>query len=105
MKPLEALENIKSLFVGSSIDLSEQFEIIEKALTEEEICKEIEEYQENKKKLKALDIIVKKGVDVNMIRLNDYKDYSALTSAWLSMFILSKEEFDLIKEVVEEYDY
>lgn len=31
-KELEALENIKSLFAGSPIDLSQQFEIIETAL-------------------------------------------------------------------------
>ena len=39
MTPLEALENIKSLFVGSPIDLSQQFDIIEKELNDNHFYK------------------------------------------------------------------
>ena len=41
LTPLEALENIKKLFIGSSINLSKQFDIIEKALKDHTKIKEL----------------------------------------------------------------
>lgn len=61
-KALQALENIKSLFVGSPIDLSQQFDIIETAL----------------KRLEVLDNIQSKPLEA-LKRLNEfrfeYEDY------------------------------
>jgi len=73
-KSLEALENIKNLFIGSPINLSKQLDIIEK-------------------ELKVIEIIGNHKL-LNYILKNE---------KCASMYHLSKEKIDLLKEVFEQW--
>lgn len=106
-KELEALENIKNLFIGSPIDMSNEFEIIELAIKRAQhyinsyatLTRHIEvantlisSYQ---KKLKALEIIkkiVKHDIEVN--GNTDIPKYEQNE-------VITKEEYELLKQELE----
>ena len=96
-KELESLENIKNLFVGSPIDLSQQFEIIEKALKEYEgfqIVFKLSNRNEGKKvhdNLKALEII----------KNHKLLNYVLKNEKCAKMYHLSQEDIDLLKVVLK----
>ena len=80
MNSKEALNNIKNLFIGSPINPTQQFEIIEKDL-------------------EVLEIIKKKNVATFLIPCcNNARDYSMKTSGFES---LTDKEFKLLKEWCE----
>lgn len=101
LQALEALNNIKNLFIGSPINPAQQFEIIETALKDYEHsqqqrelyfkqAKELKSIElDNKKKLKALEIIKKKILDMDYF--NIIADRCNLTY----------QEYNLLKEVLK----
>lgn len=107
MKPLEALEKI-----DHSVCIA--FNQNNKALFDKDKydhcdCKDINEYVECEelveKHLNALEIIVKKNVDVNYIKFHceDCADYNVTIANGVSIDYLTLEEFDLVKEVIKSY--
>lgn len=120
LTPLEAIDRVKNhlevLYMSCDNDGSEsgsvyyELDIIETALKEKEnIEKTINElFSENgkvittidiKKKLKALEIIKKKRVDVNCFLIYDLKRYNDFI-AKNEFMKLTQEQYDLLKEVL-----
>ena len=107
--PLEALENIKKLFVGSPIDLSQQFDIIETALQRnvelEDIISEItsgEAVVISAEKHIAFEIIQEKRVNVDLLmrsHLVEIYNMEMGTHNELHKWqALTEQEFNAIKE-------
>lgn len=94
MKPLEALERIKNTQIKSAFD----FDYI---YIKDDRKKEVEIIETQ---LKALEIIVKKYVDIAMVNAcENAKNYNAWCDtgvSWSNEY-LSQEEFDLLKEVLK----
>lgn len=123
-KGLEALENIGFGPLCQNEDGSywrirdeykEDFNIIEKELKEleerREMMKRFNEAcvpmildNETEKKLKALEIILKKKVNVydEIYQTNDYKDYKENFGYTQAQFDLTEEEYNLLKEVLKD---
>ena len=124
-KGLEALENIKSLFVGSPIDMSQQFDIIETALKDYEKLKAQDKFvdevwksadlpnyskeaREKNKKLKALEIIKKHILNRDMdtsgiyleFHIGYYEPYYTIEIREGTKQIVPLEEYDILKEVL-----
>ena len=126
-RELEALENIKKLFIGSPIDLSQQFGIIENALKEKEEWDELENMFPHGKtsirslmiiltqldikdsdtllnKLKALEIIKRKPFILpTVLMFETYEEYFEEYGEWNEEkddTCYTKEEFDLLREVL-----
>ena len=82
MTSKEALKNIKNLFIGSSINPEQQFEIIEKDL-------------------EVLEILKSNVVSLNMITIFEtfegYNDWAREYHRYSSL--LTKEEFNKLKEL------
>ena len=108
LSPLEALEDIILYLNANEPEglYCENIKILKKALKEYEelqndYCKVVEErgkwQKETHKKLKALEIILNKGIDRLMIEI--YEDYIGYNNNHNSRACdLTKEEFDLLKE-------
>jgi len=91
MTPLEALENLRMLFMGSPIDLSHHLNIIETAL-------------------KVLEIIKNKRVNIEDFLdyiEHDNPSYEEYAYEWFGEYEyfpenqLTEEEYDLLKEVLK----
>ena len=84
MTSKESLNNIKNLFIGSPINLTQQFEIIEKDL-------------------EVLEILKSNVVSLNMITIFEtcegYNDWAREYHRYSSL--LTKEEFNKLKEWIE----
>lgn len=99
-KELEALQDLSKLvFIHGGV---EQYKIIETALKEYEGAKShIEalhkERIDNELKLKALEIIVKKNVNINYLQTCRFEDYNNLVEIEEQ---LTQEEYDLLKKVL-----
>lgn len=108
---LEALNNIKNLFIGSSINPTQQFEIIETALKENEKLKKLYKvelkntaYYNNLalKYRKALEIIKKKKVNVwTLLETKTCAEYNFKEVIVKTKRKLIEEEYDLLKEVLK----
>ena len=104
MTPLEALNDLRDCGQEfNKAEFNKRLDIIETALKRLEVL--IEEKtsfdRQLEKKLKALEIIVKKGVAVGMLQLKEvelqeYNDFIGDKKLYLT-----QEEFDLLKEVME----
>ena len=102
-KELEALENLYHN-VGNS---TENYLIIETALKENtelrtrnyELLKESEHfYNERNKYKQALEIIKRKGIDINaLIRANNCAEYNSMAKSCIGY---TQEEYDLLIEVM-----
>lgn len=129
LTPLEALENIRTLFIGSPIDLSQQFAIIKTALIEREELglfkvvfemryknhEELENYfKVMEMELKALKIIKKYQDVIYICKEYDEEDYTQKEikemggqryylcdgSDQYRKHEITQEEYDLLKEVL-----
>ncbi len=112
LTPLKALERIKNaptIYVGCASDVytrySHECKIIETALKEYELMKEIRitarfDLAQVNKEHKALEIIKEKKVDADEIYHKDYEWYLLDHKNDDKSLILTKEEFDLLKEVL-----
>ena len=109
--PLQALNNIKNLFIGSPINQSQQFEIIETALKRLEKIDNTTTKMNNKKlimfdeevgkRLKALEIIKEKG-NFLCLHYSEYENKYYIYDAELYMHNeLTKEEYELLKEILK----
>lgn len=124
LTPLEALEKIKNRFDNHELyrntDLQNELNIIETALKDYELLIMTSNIIKNNikdipreditKKLKALEIIKEKQVDVGrfILIINTWFDddfalhrYNDYLENDLDKWKLTKEEFDLLKEVLE----
>ena len=103
LSPLEALENIRKLFIGSPIDLSQQLGIIETALKDYEkktkLAKEYADINNVAKRLKALEII--KPCCLVADYKTDDPDFR-YELAFCKKICLTQEEYDLLREVLYE---
>ena len=108
LSPLEALKIVREKTFGSYTKLDTELLIIETALKDyeelqEDYCKVVEErgkwQKETSKKLKALEIIVKKEVSMAIKVFDSVDIFNKSTGS-----NLTKEEFDLIKEVIKSYE-
>ena len=94
MTSLEALKNIKNLFVGSPIDLSKQLDIIEIALHEKNnLERKLDEYalalKDRNEQLKALEII----------KEHKLLNYVIKNPKCAAMYHLTNEEIKILEEV------
>ena len=107
-KELEALKRIKSHYNDRvCIDILEDFDLIESALKRLETLEEEKQSfdRQLEKKLKALEIIKEKSVDVGFLQwhssVDSYNSY-IVEHAWTKHTrTLTQGEFDLLKEVLE----
>ena len=123
LTPLEALENIKREagfpYFSTLYDIDmwrEDFKTVETALKENEVYQfmfhEVKYYVESKefsledlaKKLKALEIIKNKQVDMNTLRMTFVmnKDFTFYNEDLSFGEELTKEEYELLKEVLND---
>ena len=108
--PSKALEELKRIdwnitYLLSDCDINEEVSMSLDSIRENKSCEVIKQAllkaQEQEKKVKALEIIKEKNVDVLLIKKYDFvEDYNS--AVWISgRPKLVKEEFDLLKEVLE----
>ena len=111
--PLEALNNIKNLFIGSPINPTQQLEIIETSLKDTEKLKKC--YKNELKNVsyynylavkykKALEIIKEKRVDVALLFYVSNADMYNKAKQFYNHHKLTQEEFELLKEVLNCYE-
>lgn len=103
LTPLEALNNIKNLFIGSPINPAQQFEIIETALKKYKVLQEVHKdfVDKNIKKLKALEIIKTKPIVALVDYKYTYEEWLDLVEEKDKDLFENKEEYDLLKEVLK----
>jgi len=103
-KELEALQDLSKLvFIYGGV---EQYRIIENALKDYEFLKEeklvlsaCRDLPNLKKKLRVLDIIKEKRVNIEYIKCCDtYEQYKIICSYWNE---ITEEEFNLLKDVLK----
>lgn len=106
--PLEALKNIKNLFIGSSINPTQQFEIIETELKENKTLKKLYKmelkntsYYNNLalKYKKALEIIANKNVCIHDLKKSKTLEEYNGCREWEEQ--LTQAEYEPLKEALK----
>lgn len=117
--PLEALNNIKNLFIGSPINPTQQFEIIETALKNYEkktkLAKEYKDVNNVAKRLHAFTLLDDCDIDIWLIKHCDYENYCRVRTLCLKttgnadvddanrevINLPTEKEFDFLKEILK----
>ena len=103
-KETQALQRLKDTLLAEGYwqDVLQDVAIIENALNE--YYRLLKEDDEMTKKIKALEIILKKKVNVydEIYQTNDYEDYKENFGYTQAQFDLTEEEYNLLKEVLCE---
>ena len=90
MTSKEALSDLYFLAIGEQEHISKCWETIEEDLERLEKC------------LKVLKLIISKNVNIVYLKiLDNYERYSEYFTNYVCKNVLSKEEFNLLKEVLE----
>ena len=90
MTSKEALSDLYFLAIGEQEHISKCWETIEEDLERLEKC------------LNVLKLIIRKNVNIVYSKIFDnYEDYSKYFTTYINKNVLTKEEFDLLKEVLE----
>ena len=105
LSPLKALKNIRTLFIGSPINLSQQLNIIETALKEHELMKQIRitarfDLAQVNKEHKALEIIKELILEDLVFDDKEQAINFSFGISTLCIKIEDKNKYDLLKEVL-----